>query len=245
MSFIQSTRRPPFLTPSVYAKVSTYTLADSNKYSQPDSISQSGLLLWLKPEGLLDVRDGLVNTWLDASSNFNHASGTSTARPAIVSSALNGYTSVDFSNTISTVIFRRITTARTVFWLTKHNTGTTATYSTMFGDGENHNVWHGNNNGSTLFSTSFASANVYNGSAWVDGTSTLATALQHYATWRVVSLNTLSDMPLDRLAKDRGSSSWNAQFLEVICYDRVLTTQERIDVEVYLARKYNTVHPLR
>ena len=201
----------------------------------------SGLSLWLKADSLA-LNDGdLVSTWTDSSGNGDNATATSTARPTYKTGIVNGKPVLRYTSTNNLDLGSYISTARSIFVVYKPILDFSKTYMLILGHPGVYDFFGtANTAGNPIFNSTYVSANVSGGSAWVNGTSTNPLSVLWQPNFSVLSLQTTGNTNIGALANDRNSASndFIGDYAEVIVYNRVLTSTERQNVEAYLLAKY-------
>jgi len=222
-------------------------------------IPASGVALWLIADDAKPAADGKLASW----SNTAVAGVTATAdkpelQPAVIANALNGHAVVRFdgeNNMLTTNI--DISPARmpesTIFAVFSSKTDAADPLRKLYGDdngdydravgldnraeGKNYAVFTGNGvqadfvlkaNETYVTADQFTKTDF---SSWVDGKPALSKVA---ASWA----EALPNLYLG----GSGTSfhePWQGDLAEVIVYGRVITDQERVQVEDYLAKKYN------
>jgi len=196
----------------------------------------TGLKLHLDASALTGLSDGAtVNTWTDMSGLNNHATRTSGA-PTYETNELGGKPVVRFPNGGSANFsFPEMTDIRTVFWVIKETTGN---LHFLMGHSNNYDFHRGD--GTTqLWSNSWASPNIKNGTTRLNGPAVNGTTTALPAGWNLISLGTTGNVTANRLTSDRTyGRTWEGDIAEVLIYNTVLTAEQELAVGGYLTAKY-------
>ncbi len=210
-----------------------------------------GLVFWLdasKP-GDLTLAGNNVSRWNDRSGAGAYAEQTDPAlQPTYVRGALNGKGIVDFGDSIynSTdapwMQFRdasdaalNISNVRTVFWVCGMDAGTDGF---LLGDDNNYHFHRGQQNQIWDGASGWASANIRDGSTYLNGVLVDGTATVLPTDYSIISLVTTGNVETSMLTRDRTYRAGGIKLGELLIYDRALTDEERQGVEAYLYTKW-------
>ncbi len=201
----------------------------------------SGLKLWYKADSILGLSSGsAVVSWSDSSGNSNAATQvTSNYEPLWIANALNSQPVVRFDGSNDTMnLASAMTTARTVFIVGKHSTGT-QDYGAMLGSAATYYDFHGGT-ATALYLAATTNANILGGSVYSDGLSVSSASILKPTNYSLVSLVTAGNVGFDNIANDRGLAGryWNGDFAEILVYSSALSAGDRQAVEAYLQGKY-------
>jgi len=207
----------------------------------------SGLSLWLKGDAGITLSGSNVTAWADQSGNGNNATATDT--PTL--STVSGKTFVDFAGGYFSG--NELITAPFVTIMCVARYSAISDIAMMFeqiseGDGDNLAFYRGFNEGTSGF-------RIFNGSDLTS--SSLTNDDQTYLFGTTVNNDTgtlylngsedANDYCGDRVPagtyylgrwEDGSSTTTALKMAEIVIYDRVLTSPERIQVEDYLNTKY-------
>lgn len=204
----------------------------------------TGLKLWLKSDVGLTFSNSPTNTlvsqWDDQSGNANHAvQATGSNQPLKVDNVLNGKQVLRFDGTNDYMRVINLLTVGTVCIVSNFNAAAFPTYNALLSAiaEPGRHMFFGE-----------PGTNIYNnapfgGRIYVNGILT-----QNYAplaTHKIMSghdtapfiMTAFIDIGADRLSI--GSREWNGDIVEIILYDNVLSTADRIEVENYLTTRYD------
>jgi len=206
----------------------------------------SGLSLWLKADAGITLSGSDVTAWADQSGNGNNATATDT--PTL--STVGGKTFVDFAGGYFTGNELITSSYVTIMCVARYSE--TSDIAMMFeqvseGDGDNLAFYRGFDleggfrifNGSDLSSSSLTNDN----QTYLFGT----TVNNDTGTLYLNGSQDANDYCGDRVPAGTyylgrfwggGSTTTALQMAEIVIYDRVLTSPERIQVEDYLNTKY-------
>jgi hypothetical protein len=212
---------------------------------------KSGLVLFLDASntGSLTLSGDKVARWNDLSGAGHYADQTAAAQqPTYLRGALNGKGIVDFGDSVygntnqpwmqlrnAAGATLNISNVRTVFWVMGMDGGTNGF---LLGDDNNYHFHRGQANQIWDGANGWASANIRNGSTYLNGVKVDGTATALPTAFSIVSLVTTANIETSWLARDRTYRSGGPKYGEILIYDRALTDTERISVETYLHGKW-------
>ncbi len=215
---------------------------------------ESGLAFWLDASrnSTIELSGDKVARWDDLSGNGYYADQSDEAvRPTYVSGALSGRAIVDFGDSLygnpltdyqPWMQFRNtsgnalnINTVRTVFWVCGMDEGTDGF---MLGDDNNYHFHRGTANQIWDGANGWASANIRDGSTYLNGEEVDGTQTVVPTEFSIITLITTGNVETSMLARDRTYRSGGIKLGELLIYDRALTDDERIRVENYLYEKW-------
>jgi len=215
---------------------------------------KTNLVFWLDASstGSLTLSGDKVARWNDLSGAGNYADQTAAAQqPTYVRGKLNGKGIVDFGdsvygNPLSTYqpwmqmrnasgAVLNISTVRTVFWVLGMDAGSNGF---LLGDDNNYHFHRGTANQIWDGANGWASANIRNGSTYLNGVKVDGTATVLPTAFSTVSLVTAGNVETSMLTRDRTYRSGGIKLGELVIYDRPLTDAERLSVEAYLHTKW-------
>ena len=209
-------------------------------YKQGESLASSESIFWLDAaadETLTVDENGKVVKWVSRKGDGNYASRAASTAPSFAATACNGLPAVDFGKTGSGKdmdIATRLTTIRTVFWVLKIEKNKGAFW---LGDTGNYH-FHRNESGNTAgaYAATYSNFN----KMWCGENEVALTDFPDDTKFIVVAGEMKSNSTSDRLTQDRGQSGRNGgkQLSELICFNRVLTADERLAVTDYLTKKW-------
>ncbi len=247
-----------FTNPVIYA-ITSSDLAVTNSYTVtiralPTGPPVGGYTRWFDASALNLADNAPVTQWIDYSGNGADATvPPGNANPVFVANPgmESGLGAIYFAGnggatSSGALLFTRDSGIQTVFSVFKGD-------SFLLTD-QNSNHFHRSEGGSTdgdpataLWGND-ASGNITNGQTYVNG------VLQDYPAWinssntmptnvhngfNLVEVLTTGAVQADSFNKDRGTAHAGNQYqAEVIIYDRVLSEQERMQVETYLTNKW-------
>jgi hypothetical protein len=215
---------------------------------------KTGLVLFLDASntGSLTLAGDKVTRWNDLSGAGNYADQTAAAQqPTYRKGALNGKGIVDFGDSVygnplttyqpwmqlrnASGAALNISTVRTVFWVLGMDAGTNGF---LLGDDNNYHFHRGQQNQMWDGANGWASANIRNGSTYLNGVKVDGTATALPTAFSTVSLVTTANVETSMLARDRTYRSGGPKYGEILIYNRALTDPERVSVEAYLHNKW-------
>ncbi|MCX5643086.1 MAG: hypothetical protein NTZ17_00115, partial [Phycisphaerae bacterium] len=215
---------------------------------------KTNLVFWLDSSnsGSLTLSGDKVTRWNDLSGAGNYADQTAAAQqPTYVKGKLNGKGIVDFGNSLygnplatyqpwmqmrnSSAAALNISTVRTVFWVLGMDAGTDGF---LLGDDNNYHFHRGTANQIWEAPNGWASANIRNGSTYLNGVKVDGTTTVLPTAFSMVSLVTTANVETSMIARDRTYRSGGIKLGELLIYDRALTDPERVSVEAYLHAKW-------
>lgn len=204
-------------------------------------------ILWYKADAIVGLNDGdKVSQWNDSSGNNNHAVQSAEAnKPIYKTNILNGFPVVRFDGNDDYMKFTTaLSTIRTAFFVVKAPSAPYA-YSPILGHADLYD-WHGDGASVKVIDNQYSSLNIRNGSAWVQGVSTLTTnVLIPLTNFKYITFVTADNVNAGRITQDRGNPyrNWRGDYAEIILYDTALTDSDRQAVESYLNNKYFVAPP--
>lgn len=213
---------------------------------QPNDIS--GLLLWLKPEALYLNNDDPVSTWPDLSGNYNDATASGSLRPLYKTNIIGGQPVVRFDGSDDVLnLNSAISTARTVIIVQKPETPN-ANWIPLLGHSTLYDFHGEQTTTNGYFSSLYTNSNVLNGSIFEDGVNKAAAYVlfgpdylqKDFSNFRVIEVQTTGNTSFDNISNDRGLAGryFKGDIAEIIVYDNVIDTNERLGLEAYLSVKY-------
>jgi autotransporter-associated beta strand protein len=238
----------------------TLTLAGANTYAGATTVSGGTLMIQRPAVGTLPVTSGLmrrydaaaiaglsdqqqIDNWPDSSgsgANATRQGGT----PRYIVNGGNGMPVVSFATDGNTWFnFTAVTTIRTVFFVGRQNApgdsqnfilGHNSTYH--FHTGGAGQIWSGGN----------THANIRGGVTRLDGVPIDGTTtFFNRNSMQVLSVRTTGNVEANQLTLDRniGGRSWRGDIAEILIYDRALTDSEMLEMEAYLAKKWQGSMP--
>lgn len=217
----------------------------------PDTIS--GLIGWWKADALSLNNGDPVDTWADSSSSRNDATQTGDNSPTYVTNVINNLPVVRFTgafNVTATSDFLSITSVTTMrhYFVVIKWTGTNNLGSVMGKSAAPIKYYGGASNGGVnelIIHQTFSYSQVVNGTAYNNGT-LLANTAALYRDYNQFQLyectTTISTLDWDRIGGiTSGANNYyiNADVAEIVIFDGILSTANRLLVQNYLSRKYN------
>jgi hypothetical protein len=215
---------------------------------------RTGLAFWLDASntGSLTLAGGKVARWNDLSGAGNYADQTAAAQqPTYLASGLNGKGIVDFGdsvygNPLTTyqpwMQFRNaagaalnISNVRTVFWVCGMDAGSNGF---LLGDDNNYHFHRGQQNQLWEAPNGWTSANIRNGSTYLNGVKIDGSNTVLPTAYSMLSLVTTGNVETSMLTRDRTYRSGGIKLGEMLIYSTALTDAERISVEAYLHNKW-------
>ncbi|MCF8059998.1 MAG: hypothetical protein K9K67_11925 [Bacteriovoracaceae bacterium] len=218
----------------------------------PGNVS-SGLVLWLDAEDtstLFQTNDCVttpvtsdgdgVGCWKDKSqSGFNATASAGTREPIYETNEFNGKAVIRFDGNNDALDFTNISTIRTVFVVNK-SSGTT--YQPLLGDATSNNWFTNDNSLLTSGASNFLTAGSWRVNK-TDVPSPLTTTQNgQYSLYSVVSTG---NVEADHISSDRKNNGryFGGDYVELIIYNRALSTSEVTQVENYLYSKWFSAAP--
>jgi hypothetical protein len=128
-----------------------------------------------------------------------------------------------------------ISTIRTVFWVLGMDAGSNGF---LLGDDNNYHFHRGTANQIWEAPNGWASANIRNGSTYLNGVKVDGSNTVLPTAFSTVSLVTTANVEASMLARDRTYRSGGIKLGELLIYDRALSDAERVSVEAYLHMKW-------
>ncbi len=208
---------------------------------------RTGLVFWLDASntGSLTLAGGKVARWNDLSGAGNYADQTAAAQqPTYLASGLNGKGIVDFGdsvygNPLTTyqpwMQFRNasgaalnISNVRTVFWVCGMDAGSNGF---LLGDDNNYHFHRGQQNQLWEAPNGWTSANIRNGSTYLNGVKIDGSNTVLPTAYSMISLVTTANVETSMLTRDRTYRSGGIKLGELLIYSTALTDAERISVE--------------
>ena len=215
---------------------------------------KSGLVFWLDASnsGSLVLAGDKVTRWNDLSGAGNYADQTAAAQqPTYLKGGFNGKGIVDFGDSLygnplatyqpwmqmrnSSAAALNISTVRTVFWVLGMDAGTDGF---LLGDDNNYHFHRGTARQLWDGTNGWSSANIRNGSTYLNGVKVDGTATVLPTAYSMVSLVTTANIETSMLTRDRTYRSGGIKLGELLIFDRALTDAERVSVEAYLHAKW-------
>lgn len=155
--------------------------------------------------------DGFVVIWYDQSGNNKHAyQTTDSLQPQIVTSGTvitnNGKPALTYKSGggDNLMIYDRMTTIRSVFWVINPYSGTTTGYNGfILGDSATHDFCAPATANSKYFDSTYANTYVKNGSLYRNGSAITTTATARTNAQQLLSLFTTGNVNSNQITKDR------------------------------------------
>lgn len=197
----------------------------------PNTIS--GLVAWYKADAETGLNDGdPVSTMTDQSGSGNNATGTLTARPTYKINIVNSkpvYRFDGINDRMDTGVFQGAT------WIFVGNYTGGSTWAHIVGllNGATSHFIYGGTGGTTLITGGSGSQTTYVNNVATTTFTPMSTFKILLAGWT----NMNGNWCIGRL--DNDTKFWTGDFAEIIAYNKVLTTRERNQIELYLAAKYS------
>lgn len=201
-------------------------------------LPRTGMRLWLRADaGLTLDGAGNVSAWADQSGAGNHAQQPEATRRPRVGTGPAGLPVLTFDGTGDYVSFPRLANIRTVFWVVREDAAATPEWRFPLGD-TSATDFHGDAGGS-WWSGSWASGSVLGGVTRMEGVVVDGRSTRRPTRLTVVSLVTTGPVAASSFSRDRNYDRyWWGDLAELLVYDRPLTDDERLTVEVYLAQRH-------
>jgi len=215
---------------------------------QPNTVP--GLLLWLKPESLYLNDNDPVSTWPDSSGNNNDATSSGSLRPLYKTNIVGGQPVARFDGGDDVLnLTSGLSTVRTVFIVQKPD-ATGGNYIPLLGHSTLYD-FHGEQvSNSKYFSNIYTASNIKGGNSLDNGLyknpdpgsffSNTNVLEKDYNNFRVIEVHTTGNVSFDNISNDRGIAGryFKGDIAELIVYDNVINTDDRLGLEVYLSVKY-------
>ena len=203
--------------------------------------------LWLDATNTrtLTHTDGLLSRWDDSNGRGTFVSqGTAANRPLpVTDNTLAGPAKslVDFGAFSTTTgkwmqMAAAIPDIRTLFWV-----GKTTNENFLLGSTATDYHFHSGGAGLPIWSTQYAATNVRNGTTWLNGSAVTGTTTNMPAWPALVRIGafTAGNVNANTIGNDRAIRYGGVQPGEVMVFNTVLTTQQRLDIDAYLAKKWS------
>jgi len=213
---------------------------DPAKHKPIDPGTVAGLKLWLdsSDKKSLQIENGRLKRWLDKGDNNRHAEQSRFLSRPNVFEPPNGPPLVVLDGKDDHLLFDRLETVRSVFWVVAEHQKSSLGYRPLLGDSEKYHFARAMNG--SMFHDSRNSVG-REGRAWIDGTE-----IDPFHTplpiGRLGLVTSISDKPgtASNLASDRflPGRSWHGRVAEVLLFDRALDEANRIGIEQYLVNKW-------
>lgn len=195
----------------------------------------------------LTVTTNSVETWSDKLSRNTATAGATNAnrqtKPVRTLNAKNGLPAVNLGPAGTggaSMSFTRISTIRTVFWVT--DIDATGQQFLLGDDGTS--IYHFHRADSTAYwHSTHASPNILNGSTYNNGSLVATpTATPIPTGYQMISLVTSGNVQANAFCNDRNIPAryGGQRIAELLIFDKALTDAERKNVEAYLRKKWNT-----
>lgn len=195
-------------------------------------IDIAGNVLWLEPsiENVVLRDNQYVSQWTDKSGLGNHATQvTEASQPLYVTNGLNNRSVLRFDGSDDSFALGSTFDIGSCFVVCNHLGTTYGGYQALLYSGNVHLMTAG---GTELYPDYFDDW-------YVNGIATKETApIINYKTISVVKTGTIISELLTIGLNIYWNHDWNGDIVEIIIYNRALTTEERQQVETYLNQKY-------
>jgi len=230
----------------------TLVLAAPNTYTGNTTITGGTLrlattdlpALWLDATNTRTLTniDGSLTRWDDSNNHRTFTSqDTAANRPlAITDNTLAGPAKslIDFGpHSTSNGKWMRMGAAipdiRSLFWV-----GKTTNENFLLGSTATDYDFHSGGPSSTIWSTQFTSANVRNGTTWLNGSAVTGTTTNMPPSLVRLAAFTAGNVNANTLGNDRAIRYGGIQVGEVMIFNTTLTTQQQTDIDSYLAKKW-------
>ncbi len=208
--------------------------------------------LWLdatNPETLVNSGTALVQ-WNDANGRGTYVSQSTEAnQPVLTTDAtLTGpakslvdfgpyaYYSTATPTTADWMQFNAaMTDIRAMFWV-----GKTSNNNFLLGSTATDYHFHSGGPGAAIWNSTYASASIRSGTTWLNGTTVTGTTTIMPAASNLVRIGvfTTANVNANTLARDRTYRYGGEQIGEVMIFNTTLTSQQQLDVDAYLAKKW-------
>ncbi|MDZ7617029.1 MAG: hypothetical protein U1E05_08495, partial [Patescibacteria group bacterium] len=208
----------------------------------------NSMLVWLKADaGVSADGGGLVSSWADQSTYGRAALQTNaTYQPTLSSSGLNGQSAVLWDGSRRFMLLSSQPTGHQTLFAVYKDTSThnwaTPVGTTYNGKGS----YHGHNNASQVFTTSYTDPKTVNGESYRDGVPYNPLMTTRPVNWALdvhVATAPLTQN-VTTIGADNSNPTTETRYIqggiaEVILYDRPLNDYERNSVGYYLSQKYD------
>ena len=209
--------------------VITYLQPPFDPQDPLDVDTYPGLQLWLKAD------EGFSpGGWSDQSLAGNDATAHGDPGPQLVDGVLNGLPVMRYSGTDGQYhSFPNMTDIRTVFWVTKRNSGP----GFLLGD---NNQYHFHSNNGVAFINQHSHANIKGGRFAIAGEVADGLSVNVPTEMSVLSLRTTGNVEASNFSNDRNIAGryWNGDLAELLIYNQALADHEIADVEARLGQKW-------
>ncbi len=128
-----------------------------------------------------------------------------------------------------------MTDIRAMFWV-----GKTSNDNFLLGSTATDYHFHSGGPGAAIWNSTYASANIRNGTTWLNGAAVTGTTTIMPAASNLVRIGafTTANVSANTLARDRTNRYGGEQIGEVMMFNTTLTSQQQLDVDAYLAKKW-------
>jgi hypothetical protein len=208
--------------------------------ASPDQIA--GLILWLDgaDTNRVVLESGRVAQWLDKSGHTNDASqGTAAWRPVYSIDPTSGLPLLRFNGLNNYLTVPRLNGMHTIIWVAREEASASDEFRPVIGDSEYADFNRGEH-GTIFLASDVVAAFTNHVATWLNGlqVNPFKTALPKVMA--VVSSTSGGPMRANHIGNDRLMSNryWSGDVAEVVAYDRVLSTDERVAIERYLIEKW-------
>ena len=234
----------------------TLVLAAPNTYGGTTTINGGTLRLavtdlpsmWLDATRAASLIEsaGALSQWTDANGKGTYVSqATASNRPTLVNDnklAGPARSLVDFgafvfnATTTGWMQFNSsMTDIRALFWV-----GKTTNENFLLGSTGTDYQFHSGGAGLPIWNTTYASANIRNGTTWLNGTAVPGTTTNMPPATDLVRIGAFptANVSASAIGRDRTYRSGGIKAGEVMVFNTTLTTQQQTDIDAYLAKKW-------
>ena len=207
----------------------------------PYPASQAGVLAWYDADAVdhIVLSGSQVEGWESSGSTSNTATGSSPYPTyATYSVAFTG------GSTQPLVLATPIVTARTIFLVVRHSTGSSSSPQNilagdLYGIGvTNYNEFYGET-GTKILSQSFSTSNIVNGTGYVNGTSVGSPLnLVKSTSYQVLCIETAGNTSVNEISGPV-TEAWNGSYREIILCDQIYSGSVRNQFISYLRSKWS------
>jgi PKD repeat protein len=199
----------------------------------------SGLEIWLVGDSIYSNTSNTIDTIYDLSINKNHATqNINYLKPTYSSNVLNGHKAILFDGIDDFVGFNEINDIRTVFWVLKEKSTVIANNRPLLGHTSLFDFHRGSDN--IIFSSLYTNTLVTTGQTKINFNSINPTISSLPNNYNIISLVTMGNVNAEFFSKDRANilRAWDGELVELIIYNRPLSSLEVSQIENYLNIKY-------
>jgi hypothetical protein len=138
----------------------------------------------------------------------------------------------------------RLTSIRTVFWVLRESTSSSADFHYLLGDTTAYDFTSDSSASKYIWSASWTHASIRNGQTRLNGAVVVGTSATRPTNMSILSLVTTGPVNAASFSNDRSyGRHWWGDLAELVIYDTALSDADRHAVEAYLAARYGVTLP--